>query len=146
MGRVLCSSLRRVVGRVRGAVRFRVRAPIVFARTGNSVSRGCRGTRRLGSIERLSFVVVLGLAIIACLLADIVWYEAGWRWGDQILHFIYALALELSPDNFRLARNPETTSVHKLTHPSGLPTYGEKVPSKGQRSVREGMTAQSSQT
>jgi hypothetical protein len=51
-------------------------------------------------------VVVLGLAIIACLLADIVWYEVGRRWGDQISHFIYALALELSPDNFRLARNP----------------------------------------
>ena len=39
--------------------------------------------------------------------------------GRPDLAFIYALALELSPDNFRLARNPETTFVHKLTHPSG---------------------------
>jgi len=30
----------------------------------------------------------------ACLLADMMWYEAGKRWGDQILHFIYGLALD----------------------------------------------------
>jgi membrane protein DedA with SNARE-associated domain len=45
----------------------------------------------------LSLAVALGLAIIACLLADMVWYEAGRRWGDRILHLIYGLALD--PDS-----------------------------------------------
>jgi membrane protein DedA with SNARE-associated domain/rhodanese-related sulfurtransferase len=50
----------------------------------------------LAGAGRMTLAVALGLAIIACLLADMVWYEAGRRWGDQILHFIYRLAL--NPD------------------------------------------------
>jgi membrane protein DedA with SNARE-associated domain len=46
---------------------------------------------------RMTLAVALGLAVVACLLADMVWYEAGRRWGDQILHFIYGLALD--PDS-----------------------------------------------
>jgi len=48
----------------------------------------------LADSGRMTLAVALGLAIVACLLADIVWYEAGRRWGDQILHFIYGLALD----------------------------------------------------
>src|ERR1700733_4038650 len=48
----------------------------------------------LADSGRMTLAVALGLAIVACLLADIVWYEAGGRWGDQILHFIYGLALD----------------------------------------------------
>jgi membrane protein DedA with SNARE-associated domain/rhodanese-related sulfurtransferase len=48
----------------------------------------------LAGSGRMTFVVALGLAIIACLLSDMVWYEAGRRWGDQILRFIYGLALD----------------------------------------------------
>jgi membrane protein DedA with SNARE-associated domain/rhodanese-related sulfurtransferase len=48
----------------------------------------------LAGSGRMTLAVALGLAIIACLLADMVWYEAGRRWGDQILHFIYGLALD----------------------------------------------------
>jgi len=48
----------------------------------------------LADSGRMNLAVALGLAIIACLLADIVWYEAGRRRGDQILHFIYGLALD----------------------------------------------------
>ena len=48
----------------------------------------------LAASGRMTLAVALGLAILACLLADIVWYEAGRRWGDQILHFIYGLALD----------------------------------------------------
>jgi len=48
----------------------------------------------LAASERMTLTVALGLAILACLLADIVWYEAGRRWGDHILHFIYGLALD----------------------------------------------------
>src|SRR5579864_823666 len=43
---------------------------------------------------QMTLAVAFGLAVVACLLADIVWYEAGRRWGDQILHFIYGLALD----------------------------------------------------
>ena len=43
----------------------------------------------LADSGRMTLAAALGLAIVACLLADMVWYEAGRRWGDQILHFIY---------------------------------------------------------
>jgi len=46
----------------------------------------------LADSGRMTLAVALGLAIVACLLADMVWYEAGRRWGNQILHFIYGLA------------------------------------------------------
>ena len=46
----------------------------------------------LAGSGRMTLAVALGLAIIACLLANMVWYEAGRRWGNQILHFIYSLA------------------------------------------------------
>jgi membrane protein DedA with SNARE-associated domain/rhodanese-related sulfurtransferase len=48
----------------------------------------------LAGSGRMTLAIALGLAIIACLLADMVWYEAGRRWGDQILHFIYGFALD----------------------------------------------------
>src|ERR1700732_4864365 len=48
----------------------------------------------LASSGRMTLAVALGLAVVACLLADMVWYEAGRRWGDEILHFIYGLALD----------------------------------------------------
>jgi membrane protein DedA with SNARE-associated domain/rhodanese-related sulfurtransferase len=48
----------------------------------------------LASDGRMTLAVALGLAVVACLLADMVWYEAGRRWGDEILHFIYGLALD----------------------------------------------------
>jgi membrane protein DedA with SNARE-associated domain/rhodanese-related sulfurtransferase len=43
---------------------------------------------------RMTLAAALGLAVVACLLADMVWYEAGRRWGDQILHFVYGFALD----------------------------------------------------
>src|SRR5882762_1884773 len=46
----------------------------------------------LADSGRMTLAVALGLAIVACLLADMVWYEAGRRWGNQILRFIYGLA------------------------------------------------------
>jgi membrane protein DedA with SNARE-associated domain/rhodanese-related sulfurtransferase len=48
----------------------------------------------LADSGRMALAAALGLAIVACLLADMVWYEAGRRWGNQILHFIYGLALD----------------------------------------------------
>jgi membrane protein DedA with SNARE-associated domain/rhodanese-related sulfurtransferase len=60
---------------------------------------------------RMTLAVALGLAVVACLLADMVWYEAGRRWGDQILHFIYGLALD--PDA-AARRSKETFAQHGL--------------------------------
>jgi membrane protein DedA with SNARE-associated domain/rhodanese-related sulfurtransferase len=65
----------------------------------------------LAGSGRMTLAVALGLAIVACLLADMVWYEAGRRWGDQILHFIYGLALD--PDA-AARRSKETFVQHGL--------------------------------
>ncbi len=48
----------------------------------------------LAASGKLDLVASLGLAVIACVLADWVWYEAGRRRGDKILHFIH----HLTPD------------------------------------------------
>ena len=61
----------------------------------------------LAGSGRMTLAIALGLAIIACLLADMVWYEAGRRWGGQILHFIYGFALD--PDG--AARRSKQTFV-----------------------------------
>jgi membrane protein DedA with SNARE-associated domain len=59
----------------------------------------------LAGSGQLSLCVVLGLAVIACLLADLLWYEAGRRWGNQILHFIYGLAADPHAAVRRAKRN-----------------------------------------
>jgi membrane protein DedA with SNARE-associated domain len=40
----------------------------------------------------LGFARALFLAVVACVLADWAWYEAGRRRGDKVLHFIHSLA------------------------------------------------------
>ena len=50
-------------------------------------------------------VAALGLAVTACVLADLVWYEAGRRWGDRILHFIHGLALDPDAADRRSKKN-----------------------------------------
>jgi len=45
----------------------------------------------LGARGKLRPVASFGLAVIACMLADWVWYEAGRRRGDKVLHFIHRL-------------------------------------------------------
>jgi membrane protein DedA with SNARE-associated domain len=40
----------------------------------------------------LGFAPAFFLAVNACVLADWVWYEAGLRRGDKVLHFIHSLA------------------------------------------------------
>jgi membrane protein DedA with SNARE-associated domain len=46
----------------------------------------------LAATGKLSLVAALGLAVAACVLADWVWYEAGRRRGDKVLHFIHRLS------------------------------------------------------
>lgn len=50
----------------------------------------------LAAAGKLGLVPALSLAVTACVLADWVWYEAGRRRGDRVLHFIH-----------RFTRNPD---------------------------------------
>ncbi|MFZ0284582.1 MAG: VTT domain-containing protein [Terriglobales bacterium] len=43
----------------------------------------------LAAAGKLEFLAVVGLTIAACVLADWVWYEAGRRRGERVLHFIH---------------------------------------------------------
>ena len=45
----------------------------------------------LAATGKLSLLPSLGLAVTACVLADWVWYEAGRRRGNKVLHFIHRL-------------------------------------------------------
>jgi membrane protein DedA with SNARE-associated domain/rhodanese-related sulfurtransferase len=73
----------------------------------------------LAASGRMTFAVALRLAVFACLLADMVWYEAGRRWGDRILHFIYGLAVDpdaaarWSKENF-VRHGPRTLMLAKF--------------------------------
>lgn len=42
----------------------------------------------LAGLGRMSFVNIVAFSVIAFLLADLAWYEAGRRWGSRMLHFI----------------------------------------------------------
>jgi len=46
----------------------------------------------LAAAGKLGLLAVLGLAIIASILGDWPWYEAGRRDGDKVLHFIHRFA------------------------------------------------------
>ena len=46
----------------------------------------------LAAAGKMKFLVVVGLTISACVLADLVWYEAGRRRGERVLHFIHRLS------------------------------------------------------
>jgi membrane protein DedA with SNARE-associated domain len=46
----------------------------------------------LAADGKLGLAASIGLAVTACVLADWVWYEAGRRHGDKVLHFIHRLA------------------------------------------------------
>jgi membrane protein DedA with SNARE-associated domain len=43
---------------------------------------------------KLRLVPALALSVIACVLADWFWYEAGRAWGDRVLHFIHSFAAD----------------------------------------------------
>jgi membrane protein DedA with SNARE-associated domain len=46
----------------------------------------------LAAARTLALVPAIGLGILACLLADMMWYEAGRRGGDKVLHVIHRFA------------------------------------------------------
>ena len=58
----------------------------------------------LAAAGKLGLVPALGLTIIACVLADCMWYEAGRRWGDKVLHFIHRLTRDPDAHDRRAKR------------------------------------------
>ncbi len=58
----------------------------------------------LAASGKLALVPALGLTIIACVLADWMWYEAGRRWGDKVLHFIHRLTRDPDAHDRRAKR------------------------------------------
>ena len=67
----------------------------------------------LAAAGRLGLLTALGLAIIACVLGDWPWYEAGRRGGDKVLHFIH-----------RLARDPD---AHDRRAKATFARYGPSI-------------------
>jgi len=45
----------------------------------------------LAATGKMGLAVALILAVLACVLGDWAWYEAGRRQGDRVLHFIHRL-------------------------------------------------------
>lgn len=45
----------------------------------------------LAAAGKFGVLATIGLAVTACVLADWVWYEAGRRRGDKVLHFMHGL-------------------------------------------------------
>ena len=48
-------------------------------------------TGALAAAGKLEFIPAVALFIVASVLADCVWYEAGRRRGDKVLHFLHGL-------------------------------------------------------
>jgi len=58
----------------------------------------------LVATRKLGLLPILGLAVSACVLADCVWYEAGRRKGDKVLHFIHRLTRDPDAHDRRAKR------------------------------------------
>ncbi len=55
----------------------------------------------LAAAEKLEFAASVAVAVSACVLADWVWYEAGLRRGDKVLHFIHRFTADPEYHNRR---------------------------------------------
>jgi membrane protein DedA with SNARE-associated domain len=58
----------------------------------------------LVAARKLGLFPVLVLSVTACVLADLVWYEAGRRKGDKVLHFIHRLTRDPDAHDRRAKR------------------------------------------
>ncbi len=65
----------------------------------------------LAAAGKLGILAVIGITVIACVLADWVWYEAGRRGGDKVLHFLHRFTRD--PD-FHDRRAKETFARYGL--------------------------------
>ena len=64
---------------------------------------------RWRALEKLSYTGILLAAVLGCVLADLVWFEAGRLRGKRVLRLLCALA----PDPSRCIRNSKTTFAKK---------------------------------
>jgi membrane protein DedA with SNARE-associated domain len=58
----------------------------------------------LAAARKLGLLAALGVAAIACVLADLVWYEAGRLRGEKVLHFIHRLTRDPDAHDRRAKR------------------------------------------
>ena len=58
----------------------------------------------LAAARKLGLVPAISLAVVASVLADWVWYEAGRRKGDKVLHFIHRLTRDPDAHDRRAKR------------------------------------------
>ena len=58
----------------------------------------------LVAVRKLGLFPILVLTVTACVLADWVWYEAGRRKGDKVLHFIHRLTRDPDAHDRRAKR------------------------------------------
>ncbi len=58
----------------------------------------------LAAAGKLGIFVALGLAVTACVLADWLWFEAGRRRGDRVLHFIHRFSRDPDAHDRRAKR------------------------------------------
>jgi membrane protein DedA with SNARE-associated domain len=65
------------------------------------------------AVGKLRLIPTLVLAVVGCVLADWVWYEAGRRRGDKVLHFIH-----------RLTRDPD---AHDRRTKETFARYGHRL-------------------
>jgi membrane protein DedA with SNARE-associated domain/rhodanese-related sulfurtransferase len=59
----------------------------------------------LAGSGELSLIAAFGLSLTASVLADLPWYGAGRRWGDRVLHFVYAVATDPDAAERRSKKN-----------------------------------------
>ena len=59
----------------------------------------------LAAAGKLVLAAALGLAVVACVLADWLWYEAGRRKGERVLHFLH----RFTPDPVAADRKAKRT-------------------------------------
>ena len=58
----------------------------------------------LAAARKLGLLAALAVAAIACVLADLVWYEAGRLRGEKVLHFIHRLTRDPDAHDRRAKR------------------------------------------
>jgi len=67
----------------------------------------------LAGAGKLNLAVVIALSVVACVLADFTWYEAGRLRGNAIMHFIHGLSGS-SPSSFDVKQIFETFGAKSL--------------------------------
>src|SRR5678816_2457938 len=70
----------------------------------------------LAAARKLGLLAALGVAAIACVLADLVWYEAGRLRGEKVLHFIHRLTRDPDAHDRRAKRIFAVSYTHLRAH------------------------------